>query len=106
VTSDGPYLYLTTMGRRTGTPREIEIWFTRHGDGYYVIAEHGEQAQWVQNLLRNPRVSVRVEAEQFTAEARIVTADAEPDTVATVRRLSEEKYGWGDGLVVALIPEP
>ena len=25
------FLYLTTTGRRTGLPREIEIWFTRHG---------------------------------------------------------------------------
>jgi hypothetical protein len=25
------YLYLTTTGRVTGQPREIEIWFTEHG---------------------------------------------------------------------------
>ena len=105
MTSDGPYLYLTTIGRRTGALREIEIWFTRHDDRYYVIAEHGEQAQWVQNLVRDPRVTVRVDAERFSARARIVPHDADPVTVATVRRLSEEKYGWGDGLVVALTPE-
>ena len=103
MTSDGPYLYLTTIGRRTGTPREIEIWFTRHGDGYYVIAEHGEQAQWVQNLMRNPRVTVRVGSDQFTARARI---EADPEIVRTVQTLSEAKYGWGDGLVVALVPGP
>lgn len=96
------FLYLTTTGRRTAAPREIEIWFTRHLDTYYVIAELGEQAQWVQNLRRDPRVTVRVEDERFAARARVVSAETEPGLVAAVRKVSEEKYGWGDGLVIAL----
>ena len=32
------FLYLTTIGRRTGLPREIEIWFTERDGRYYVIA--------------------------------------------------------------------
>ena len=40
------FLYLTTTGRRTGQPREIEIWFTEDAGRYYVIAEHGEGARW------------------------------------------------------------
>jgi len=99
---DPPFLYLTTTGRRTGTPREIEIWFTRHADRYYVIAELGEEAQWIRNVARDPRVTVRVGSERFSAHARIVPADTEPELVGAVRRLSEAKYGWGDGLVVAL----
>ena len=71
-----------------------------------MIAEFGERAQWVQNLVKNRRVSVRVGDEQFAAQARIVTAEAEPDVVAAVRRLSEAKYGWGDGLVVGLTLQP
>ncbi|MGH7320849.1 MAG: nitroreductase/quinone reductase family protein [Candidatus Rokuibacteriota bacterium] len=45
-----PYLYLTTTGRRSGRPREIEIRFTRRHGRYYIIAETGERARWVQNL--------------------------------------------------------
>src|SRR5438445_328723 len=37
------YLYLTTTGRRTGRPREIEIWFTQRRGRYYLIAEHRER---------------------------------------------------------------
>ena len=103
MASEPQFLYLTTTGRRTGMAREIEIWFTRHEDRYYVIAEFGERAQWVQNLLSDPRAIVRVDDEQFSAQARIET-DAE--IVDTVRRLSEAKYGWGDGLVVALTRRP
>ena len=71
-----------------------------------MIAEFGERAQWVQNLTRDPQVTVRVDTERFSAPARIVRAESEAATVAAVRRLSEAKYGWGDGLVVALTPQP
>ena len=40
------YLYLTTTGRVTGQPREIEIWFTEHGGHFYLTAER-ESANWV-----------------------------------------------------------
>ena len=71
-----------------------------------MIAEFGERAQWVQNLRCDARVTVRVGEEQFAARAHIVPAETEPEVVAAVRRLSEAKYGWGDGLVVALTPQP
>src|SRR5262249_30833677 len=41
------YLYLTTTGRVSRVPREIEIWFTEHLGRFYLVAEHGENAQWV-----------------------------------------------------------
>lgn len=98
------YLYLTTTGRRTGRPREIEIWFTQRGGRYYLVAEHRERAQWVKNLMAEPRVAVRVGRRAFEAQARVVDAKAEPELARTVRTLSEKKYGWGNGLVVELDP--
>ena len=95
------FLYLTTTGRRSGAPREIEIWFTAHGGRYYVVAEHGERAQWVKNLRAEPGVMVRIGAERFAAQARVVE---DGDLARTVQKLSEAKYGWGDGLVVELEP--
>jgi deazaflavin-dependent oxidoreductase (nitroreductase family) len=104
VSPEPKYLYLTTTGRRTGRPREIEIWFTRHRARYYLVAEHGVAAQWVQNLLAHPTVRARVGAQRFRGRARVVDARAERALVATVRRLSEAKYGWGAGLVVEIAP--
>jgi deazaflavin-dependent oxidoreductase (nitroreductase family) len=98
------YLYLTTTGRLSGRPRRIEIWFTRHGGRYYLVAEHGRRAQWVQNLLADPAVRARVGTRSFRARARVVDRGAERDLVGAVRRRSEAKYGWGDGLVVELGP--
>lgn len=97
------YLYLTTAGRRTGLPREIEIWFTSHNGCYYVIAEF-TTSHWVRNIKANPSVTVRLGDHRFPATARIIEAQKEPQLHAAVRRLSSDKYGWGDGLIVELKP--
>jgi deazaflavin-dependent oxidoreductase (nitroreductase family) len=96
------YLYLTTTGRRTGRPREIEIWYTRREGRFYLVSERRERAAWVRNLRALPRVKVRVGGQTFPAKARVVDARSEPDLARAVKTLSEKKYGWGDGLVVEL----
>ncbi len=101
-----PYLYLTTTGRVTGEPREIEIWFTERDGRFYVIAEHRHRAHWVRNLQADCRVHVRIAGRQFAATARIVDDDQEPTLAAAVKALSDAKYGWSDGLIVELAPTP
>jgi deazaflavin-dependent oxidoreductase (nitroreductase family) len=104
--SEPTYLYLTTRGRRSGLPREIEIWFTRFEGRFYVIAEHRERAQWVQNLRVDPRARVRVSQGRLQARARIVDARKEPGLAREIRARSTRKYGWGNGLIVELAPVP
>ena len=101
---DAEFLYLTTTGRRSGQPREIEIWFTRHERRYYVIAEHRDQANWVQNLRANPQVQVRVAGSSIEGTARVMDAKAERTLWRRIQALSEKKYGWGDGLIVEITP--
>jgi deazaflavin-dependent oxidoreductase (nitroreductase family) len=101
---EAEFLYLTTTGRRSGQPREIEIWFTRHEGRYYLIAEHGDQANWVQNLRANPQVHIRVAGSTFEATARVMDANAERTLWRKIQALSEKKYGWGDGLIVEIAP--
>ena len=95
------FLYLTTKGRSSGLPREIEIWFTQLGSAFYVIAEY-ETSQWVKNIRANPEVEVRVGDTKFGGIARFVSAEGEADLHASVRNQSRAKYGWGEGLVVEL----
>ena len=100
------YLYLTTRGRKTGLPREIEIWFTTHGGKYYVIAETRLRANWVQNILHEPQLAFRVGQEQFHGTGRVLDDASEPEQAQLIRSLSEQKYGWSDGLIVELRPLP
>ncbi|MEW6208994.1 MAG: nitroreductase family deazaflavin-dependent oxidoreductase [Acidobacteriota bacterium] len=99
------YLYLTTTGRRTGLLREIEIWFVEFEGCYYILAEHFHRAQWVKNILANQRVRVRVGKREFEAEARVLDRKRDATKWQTAQRLSREKYGWGEGLPVEIIPD-
>ena len=97
-------MILTTMGRRSGLPRDIEIWFTRRGTRYYVVAETGERAHWVQNLRAEPRVRWKVGTRLQSGRARILAPARDAALCADVQARSVTKYGWGDGLIVELRP--
>jgi deazaflavin-dependent oxidoreductase (nitroreductase family) len=96
------YLYLTTVGRVSGQPREIEIWFVESQGKFYVLAEHFREAHWVKNIERNPRVRVRLDQAQFDATARVLDPEGDCAAWEMAQRLSNEKYGWGEGLPVEL----
>jgi deazaflavin-dependent oxidoreductase (nitroreductase family) len=97
------YLYLTTTGRVTGRPREIEIWFTEHGGHFYLVAER-ERANWVRNIESQSQVKVLVGETEFNAIARVVHNEREPQLAAAVKALFDAKYDWSDGLIVELTP--
>ena len=98
------YLYLTTTGRKTGLPREIEIWFVAHADRFYILAEHFHRTQWVRNIIANPRVQVRLAGREFTATARVLDEQQDAALYKLAQQLELEKYGWGDGLPVEITP--
>lgn len=101
---DTKFLYLTTTGRLTGTPREIEIWFVEAGGKYYVLSYLLDRAQWVKNIQKNPRVRVRVREQQFNAIARVLDQRGDVDAWNLARHLSQEKYGWSEGLPIEIAP--
>jgi deazaflavin-dependent oxidoreductase (nitroreductase family) len=103
--SELPVLYLTTVGRKSGLPRQIEIWFVTHGGRYYLFAEHFRRAQWVQNIECNPRVQVRLGGIERQATARILDETADAELWKVVQEKGRSKYGWGDGLPVELTPD-
>lgn len=83
------YCYLTTTGRVTGKPHEIEIWFGLVGNTCYLLSGGRDKSDWVKNLLRNPSVTVRIGGQTFPAAARIVDDDEE---AMTARDLLADKY--------------
>jgi deazaflavin-dependent oxidoreductase (nitroreductase family) len=87
--ADEDFCYLTTIGRVSGRPHEIEIWFALDAGTLYMLAGSGMNADWVKNLQRNSQVSVRIAGAVYAGAARIV-ADAAEDALA--RRLVVEKY--------------
>jgi hypothetical protein len=82
-------------------PREIEIWFTQREERFYVIAEY-ETSQWVQNLRAHPQAEVRIGTKKFIARSRVISSRTDPELHRAIAKLSRDKYGWGEGLIVEL----
>jgi deazaflavin-dependent oxidoreductase (nitroreductase family) len=83
------FCYLTTVGRVTGRPHEIEIWFALDGGTLYMLSDGGDRSDWVRNLQRTQEVTVRIADERFKGHARVVE-NAGEDELA--RQLLVDKY--------------
>jgi deazaflavin-dependent oxidoreductase (nitroreductase family) len=86
------YCYLTTIGRISGEPREIEIWFGLDRTTLYMLSGGRDRSDWVKNLMREPRVSVRIADRTFQGNARVVS---DPEEGERARALLFEKYSPG-----------
>ena len=106
------FCYVTTRGRRSGTPHTIEIWFGLAGNSLYLLAEGRERADWVRNMRADPKVTVKVQDVTFDAAARFVE---DRDEEEAARRILAAKFqDWTEGtpmsdwartaLVIALDP--
>ena len=82
---------VTTIGRRSGKPHEIEIWFGVIDDTMYLISGNGPTADWYRNALANSDVSVRLAGETHDGVARDVTDSDERRRVGDVMGA---KYPW------------
>lgn len=87
--ADEQFCYLTTTGRKSGLPREIEIWFGLNGQTLYMLSGGRDRSDWVKNIAATPVVSVRIGTQDFAGTGRVVTGS---DEDAVARRLLLEKY--------------
>ena len=107
IVDEPQFLYLTTIGRRTNQPRTIEIWFVSYNGNYYLVAENRERAHWVQNILHNPIITLRIgdrTAPELSGVGRSIDPAHEPELANEVARRMDVKYNWSDGLIVELKP--
>lgn len=93
--SSQDYCYLTTIGRVSGNPHEIEIWFGANGDRIYLLSGGGTDSDWVKNLIAYPSVNVRIAKQHFAGTTRLVT-ESEEDSMAR-RLLATKYYRWREG---------
>ncbi|MFQ5849998.1 MAG: nitroreductase family deazaflavin-dependent oxidoreductase [Candidatus Binatia bacterium] len=70
------YMDLTTKGRKSGRPRTVELSFVLHGEEVLCLAGSGGKADWYQNLLCNPNVSIRVGRIRLKGKAGSESGDA------------------------------
>jgi deazaflavin-dependent oxidoreductase (nitroreductase family) len=78
-----PMLALTTIGRRSGRPRSVQLAYVEHKGDALVVASAMGQARhpgWSHNLEADPAVRVQTRGQRFAARARRLP-DAEKATV-------------------------
>jgi deazaflavin-dependent oxidoreductase (nitroreductase family) len=87
---DDDFCYLTTRGRRTGRPHEIEIWFALAGRTLYLLSGGGARSDWVRNLRAEPAVTLRLRDTTYDGTPRVVDEGEEESDRG--RQLVYEKY--------------
>src|SRR6476620_1945899 len=94
--AEEPYAYLTTVGRRTGQPHRIEIWFAVEDGQMYVLAGGRERSDWVKNLKAHAQLIVELGDESHIGVAHSLQEGTSADHLA--RELLVGKYREGDNL--------
>jgi deazaflavin-dependent oxidoreductase (nitroreductase family) len=81
---DRGWALLETRGRRTGRPRVVPVGNGLRGDVFWIVTEHGYHADYVRNILADPRVRVRVRGRWREGHAQVLPGD---DPYARLRAL-------------------
>ena len=96
---------ITTIGRTSGEPKRIEIWFHNVDDRYYITGRPGPRS-WYANVLANPAITFHLKQSteaDLNGAARAVTDPAEKRSVfLAAKKLSEyinedNVQEWVDG---------
>ena len=66
---------LTTIGRKSGLPRTVELRFTYHQGCFYASSSRIKGKHWCQNMLKNPAVQIRVKGKTLACIASQITND-------------------------------
>ena len=96
---------ITTIGRSSGEPKRLEIWFHNVDDRYYITGRPGPRS-WYANVLANPAITFHfkesTEADLDGVARSITDADEKRSFFLSAKKLSEyinedNVQEWVDG---------
>jgi deazaflavin-dependent oxidoreductase (nitroreductase family) len=99
---------ITVIGRKSGRPISIPIWFVFDQE-LYLLPVHGSDTQWYKNVLKKPKMQIETAGAEAQFKAVPIT-DAKQ--VSSVIEKFRGKYGVGDvqkyysKLDVAVLAQP
>jgi len=71
-------LVLTHLGRKSGKPHQVRIWFAVDGDKI-IVGTANIDRHWVRNVQKTPQVKLAIREELFDGDARFLTDPNERD---------------------------
>lgn len=90
-------LQLTTYGRKSGRPRVTPLVYEQRGETIIVSSARGPSADWLRNILANPKVRVRVGRRQFDGLAEATT---DPEKIADYLQRQMERNPAAFGAIL------
>lgn len=79
---------LTTLGRKTGLPRRVTIWFAL-GSGTVYLTGSKSVPQWCRNIRANGEVTLEIGGEKLEGRARVVD---DPEQARAIRQRFVDRY--------------
>jgi deazaflavin-dependent oxidoreductase (nitroreductase family) len=92
---------LTTVGRRTGLCRTVELRLVYLDGKFYASSSNVQKKHWCRNIMNNSAVQVRAGGERFSCRARQVTAERLRQRILSLR----DSPALLDRVVFEMIPE-
>ncbi|MDG6904270.1 MAG: nitroreductase family deazaflavin-dependent oxidoreductase [Nitrososphaerota archaeon] len=83
------YIFVTTIGRKTGKAHEVELWFAL-ADGKLYLSHEGKYTDWMKNMAKNNHVRARINSLEFRATGKILEVGLTRD--AGAKALYEKYY--------------
>lgn len=99
-------LIMTSIGARTGQPREALLGYDRNGADYVVVGSNrgaDTQPSWLANVRKNPIVAIEVGTEKLQARARI-TDGAERRRLLDARIARVAQFGEYEKMTARELP--
>jgi deazaflavin-dependent oxidoreductase (nitroreductase family) len=94
---------LETVGRRSGVARRTPVTDGTADGTFWIVAEHGRRASYVQNIEANPRVRVKVRRHWRPGTAHV---DATEDPLARLAAMRQRRSArFNAGVVAAMSTE-
>ena len=76
---------LTTIGRKTGEPRTVELRLVYANGNFYATSSQVGTKHWCRNMIQNPSVQVTVAGERLPCAAKQVTEERLRRRILTLR---------------------
>ena len=77
---------LETTGRVSGKPRRTPVGNGLRGNTFWIVTEHGWDADYVKNIRREPKVRVKVGRHWRSGEAEILPEEDPREVLRTLKR--------------------
>lgn len=80
---------ITTIGRKSGKPRTIPIWFIYERSRFYIQAGNDGKTAWYRNLKKNNQIDLKIRDLTFTGRAQFID---DPTATERIHEMFRSKY--------------